>query len=87
MFGWRKVLQDGTRDFHGVFFFKEKIHWPDAAKKFSVERDTNVIRFEKPKPRKRVSGFLENTMVYCPKDGNTFGERFSLEGAAAEQRK
>ena len=85
MFGWRKVLQDGTRDFYGVFSFKGKIHWPDGAKKFSIEGDTNSIRFEKRKPRKRVSGFLENTMAYCSKDGDAFGEMLSPEGAVVEQ--
>ncbi len=66
---------------------RQKVHWPDAAKRFSIEGDTNAIRFAKPKPKQRVSDFLENTMAYCSKDGNTFGERLSLEGAVAEQKK
>ena len=87
MFGGRELHQDGTPHYHVVFSFAEKMHWRDAAKKFSIEGDTNAIRFEKPKPRQRLSDFLENTMAYCAKDGNTFGERLSLEGAVAEQKK
>lgn len=68
-----------------MFSFKEKAYWPDAAKKFSIEGDTNAIRFEKRKPRKRAGGFLENTMAYCSKDGDAFGEMLSPEGAVAEQ--
>lgn len=87
MFGGREQHQDGTPHYHVVFSFVEKMHWTDAAKKFSIEGDTNAIRFEKPKPRQRVADFLENTMSYCAKDGDTFGERLSLEGAVAEQKK
>lgn len=87
MFGGRELHEDGTPHYHVVFSFTEKVHWPDAAKKFSIEGDTNAIRFEKPKPRQRVSDFLENTMAYCSKDGDTFGERLCLEGAVAEQKK
>lgn len=87
LFGGRKLHEDGTPHYHVVFSFTEKVHWRDAAKKFSIEGDTNAIRFEKPKPRQRVSPFLENKMAYCAKDGDTFGERLSLEGAVAEQRK
>ena len=87
LFGGRELHQDGTPHYHVVFSFVEKVHWPDAAKKFCIEGDTNAIRFEKPKPRQRVSDFLENTMAYCGKDGDTFGERLCLEGAVAEQKK
>ena len=87
LFGGRELHQDGTPHYHVVFSFLEKVHWPDAAKKFSMEGDTTAIRFEKPKPRQRVSDFLENTMAYCAKDGDTFGERLCLEGAVAEQKK
>lgn len=89
MFGGRELYRDGTPHYHVVFSFAEKVHWPNAAEKFSIEGDTNAIRFmkPKPKPRQRVSGFLENTMTYCAKDGDTFGERLSLEGAVAEQKK
>jgi hypothetical protein len=87
LFGGRELHKDGTPHYHVVFSFLHKVNWPDAAKKFSIEGDTNAIRFEKPKPRQRLSGFLENTMTYCAKDGDTFGERLSLEGAVAEQKK
>ena len=87
MFGGRELHQDGTPHYHVVFSFAEKVHWADAAKRFSIEGDTNAIRFEKLKPGQRLSDFLENTMAYCAKDGDTFGERLSLEGAVAEQRK
>lgn len=87
LFGGRELHKDGTPHYHVVFSFLHKVNWPDAAKKFSIEGDTNAIRFEKPKPRQRLSAFLENTMTYCAKDGDTFGERLSLEGAVAEQKK
>ncbi len=87
MFGGRELHEDGTPHYHVVFSFTERVHWPDAAKKFSIEGDTNAIRFEKPKPRQRVNDFLENTMAYCSKDGDIFGERLCLEGAVAEQKK
>ena len=87
MFGGRELHQDGTPHYHVVFSFAHKVHWPDAVKMFSIEGDTNAIRFEKPKPRQRADGFLENTQAYCEKDGDTFGERLSLEGAVAEQKK
>jgi len=87
MFGGREMHEDGTPHYHVVFSFTEKVHWPDAAKKFSIEGDTNAIRFEKPKPRQRVNDFLENTMAYCSKDGDIDGERLCLEGAVAEQKK
>ena len=87
MFGGRELHEDGTPHYHVVFSFPDRVHWRDAAKKFWIEGDTNAIRFEKPKPRQRVSDFLEKTMAYCAKDGDTFGERLSLEGAAAEEKK
>jgi len=87
MFGGRELHEDGTPHYHVVFSFADRVHWPDAAKKFSIEGDTNAIRFEKLKPHQRVSDFLENTMAYCSKDGDTFGERLCLEGAVAEQKK
>src|SRR5947209_9121639 len=87
MFGGRELHQDGTPHYHVVFSFVNKVNWPDAAKKFYIEGDTTAIRFEKPKPRQRLSAFLENNQSYCAKDGDTFGERLSLEGAVAEQRK
>ena len=31
--------------------------------------------------------FLETTMAYCAKDGDTFRERLPLEAAVAEQKK
>ncbi len=87
MFGGRELHEDGTPHYHVVFSFTEKVHWPDAAKKFSIEGDTNAIRFAKPKPRKRIRTFLESSEAYCARDGDTFGERLSLEGAVAEQKK
>ena len=87
MFGGRELHQDGTPHYHVVFSFTEKVHWRDAAKRFAIEEDTNAIRFEKPRARQRVSDFLENTIAYCAKDGDTFGERSSLDGAVAEQKK
>ena len=86
-FGGRELHQDGTPHYHVVFSFLNKVHWPDAVKKFSIEGDTNAIRLEKPKSGQRVVDFQENTQAYCAKDGDTFGERLSLEGAVAEQRK
>ena len=87
MFGGRELHQDGTPHYHVVFSFLNKVHYRDAAKRFSIPGDTNAIGFEKPKVRQRVSDFLENTMAYCAKDGDTFGERLSLEGAVAEQKR
>ena len=87
MFGGKELHQDGTPHYHLVFSFPQKKHWPNAARHFSLEGDTTAIRFRKPKPRQRPGEFLENMMEYCAKDGDTFGERLSLEGAAAEQRK
>ena len=87
MFGGRELHQDGTPHYHIVFSIQEKVHWADAAKRFAIEGDTNAIRFEKLKAGQRLCDFLENTMAYCAKDGDTFGERLSLEGAVAEQRK
>ena len=87
MFGGRELHQDGTPYYHVVFSFSEKVHWRDAAKRFSIEGDTSAIRFEKLKRGQRRSDFLQNTMADCAKDGDTFGERLSLEGAVAEQKK
>jgi hypothetical protein len=87
LFGGRGLHQDGTPHYHVVFSFLHKVNWPDAAKKFSIEGDTNTIRFEKPKPRGGLSDFLENAQSDCEKDGDTFGERLSLKGAVVEQRK
>jgi hypothetical protein len=87
LFGGRGLHQDGTPHYHVVFSFLHKVNWPDAAKKFSIEGDTNAIRFDKPKPRRRLSDFLEKAQSYCEKDGDTFGERLSLEGAVVGQRK
>jgi len=67
--------------------FVQKEHWPDARRKLSIDGDTSAIRIEKPQPRQPVRGFLENTMAYCAKDGDTFGESLSLEGAVVEQKK
>jgi hypothetical protein len=67
--------------------FLHKVNWPDTASKFYIEGDTNALRFEKPKPRQKLAGFLENTQSYCEKDGDTFGERLLLEGAVAEEKK
>ena len=87
LFSGRELHQDGTPHYYIVFSFDEKVHWRDTVKRFSIEGDTNTIRFKKPKVRQRVSDFLENTIAYCAKDGDTFGERLSLEGAVAEQKK
>ena len=87
MFGGREVHQDGTPHYHVVFSFPKKVHWRNAAQKFTIEGDTTAIRFEKPKERQRVSDFLETRMAYCAMDGDKFGERLSLEGAVAEQKK
>ena len=87
MFGGRELHQDGTPHYHVVFSFAEKVHWADAAKRFTIEGDTKAIRFEKLRPGQRLSDFLESTMAYCAKNNDTFGERLCLEGAVAEQRK
>ncbi len=87
LFGGRELHKDGTPHYHVVMSFLHKVNWPDAVKKFTIEGDTNAIRFEKPKPGQRFSGFLENTMTYSARDGDTFGERLCLEGAVAEQKK
>jgi len=87
MFGGRELHQDGTPHYHAVLSFAEKKHWPDAVRKLTIEGDTNAIRLEKPKPRQRIGDFLEKTQAYCAKDDDTFGERLSLEGAVAEQKK
>ena len=86
-FGGRELHKDGTPHYHVVFQFEDKVNWPDAAQKFLIEGDTNAIRFQKPRPRQSPRGFLENTMAYCGKDEDTFGQRLPLEGAASEQKK
>lgn len=92
VFGERELRADSTLSYHAMISFVEKMHWPDAAKKFSIEGDTNAIRFAKPKPRKRIRTFLESTVAYCSRDGDTFGEnplnvRAVVVGAVAEQKK
>ncbi len=87
MFGGRELHQDGTPHYHVVFSFVEKKNWPDAAAHFRIEGDTNAIRFEKPKLRQDHKDFKKKKMAYCEKDGDTFGERLSLEGAVSEQKK
>ena len=86
-FGGRELHEDGTPHYYVVFQFEGKVHWSDVLQKFSIEGDINAIRIEKPRPRQSPRGFIENTMAYCSKDGNTFGERLCLEGAASEQKK
>ncbi len=86
-FGGRETHKDGTPHYHVVFRFENKTHWPNAAEHFRIDGDTNAIRFSKPRPRQPPRAFLENTMAYCAKDGDTFGERFSLDGPVAEQKK
>jgi Geminivirus Rep catalytic domain len=87
LYGGREKHQDGTPHYHVVMSFLHKVNWPDAASEFHIEGDTNALRFEKPKPRQKLAGFLENTQSYCEKDGDTFGERLSLEGAVAEEKR
>ena len=83
-FGGRELHQDGTPHYHVVFSFLNKVRWPDAVKKFSIEGDTNAIRLEKPQPRKNPKAFLEITMANYAKGGDTFWERLPLEGAVAK---
>ena len=87
MFSGRELHHDGTPDYHVVFSFVGKIHWPDTVKQISIQGDTNTARFEKLKPRQRMSEILEDTTAYCAEDGDVFGEVLSLEEAVAEQRK
>ncbi|KAK3166742.1 hypothetical protein OEA41_009867 [Lepraria neglecta] len=87
LFGGRELHQDGTPHYHVVCSFENKVNYPDAAKKFSIEGDTRAIRFEKPKTRRRVCDFLETAMANCAKDGDTFGERLSLEGATSTTKR
>lgn len=86
-FGGRELHEDGTPHYHVVFRFETETHWSDAYKHLSIEGDTNAIRIEKPRPRQPARVFLENTMAYCPKEGDVFGERLSLEGPVSEQKK
>jgi hypothetical protein len=85
MFGGRELHQDGTPHYHVVVSFPVRKHSEDAAAMFSIEGDTNAIRFEKPKPRQHKD-FKKKKMAYCEKDGDVFGERLSVEGTVAEQK-
>jgi hypothetical protein len=87
VFGGRELHQDGTPHYHVVISLAEKKHWRDTANVFRLEGDTTAVRIDKPRPGQRTSDFLETTMSYCSKDGDTFGERLSLEGVVAEQKK
>jgi hypothetical protein len=87
VFGGRELDAQGTPIYHAVISFVKKMHWPDAAKKFSIDGQTKGIGFAKPKPRHRAGDFWESSVAYCARDGDTFGERLSLEGAVAEQKK
>ena len=87
MFNRHKKHQNKILHYHVMFFFVEKVHWSDTVKRFLIEKNTNVIQFEKLKLRQCVDSFLKNTMMYCVKDSDTFEERLSLEGAVAEQKK
>ncbi|MCJ1457820.1 hypothetical protein MMC28_008189 [Mycoblastus sanguinarius] len=87
IFGGRKLYQDGTLHYHVVFSFADKVHWPDAAKQFSIEGDTSAIQVEKLRRGQRRSDFLQKMVDHCAKDGDTFGERLLLQGAAVEQKK
>ena len=86
-FGGRNLHQDGTPHYHVVFQFEKKVHWPDAIKHLRIVADTNAICIRKPRPCKPIGPFLEKTQCYCSKDGDTFGERISLEGAVSEMKK
>jgi len=87
VFGGRELHKDGTPHYHAVFKFENKVHWTDAHKHLTIQGDTTAIHIAKPRPRQRVDEFLETTQAYCSKDGDTFGERMSLEGAASERKK
>ena len=53
----------GEVEQRAIFSFPNKQHWLDAASRFSIEEDTNAIRFEKLKPRQRPGGFLANVQA------------------------
>jgi len=74
VFGGRELHADSTLSYHAMISFAEKMHWPDAAKKFSIEGDTNAIRLEQPKPRHRSRDFLEGSVAYCARGGDVFKE-------------
>jgi len=74
VFGGRELDAQGTLAYHAVISFAEKVHWPDAAKRFSIEGDTNAIRLEQPKPRHPRRDFLEGSVAYCARGGDVFKE-------------
>ncbi len=76
VFGGRELHADSTLSYHAMISLVKKMYWPDAAKKFSIEGDTNAIRFAKPKPRQGIRTFQESSEAYCARDGDTFEERF-----------
>ena len=80
IFDDRELHQDDTLQYRVVFSFAHKVYWLYAAKKFSIEGDTNAVRVEKPEPRVPVSGFLNRRSALCSGDGVTFGERWWLIG-------
>ena len=84
VYGGRELGEDGTLNYHAAILLVDKVNWPDAVKELMIEGDTNAIRFEKPTPRQTTRNFLENTMAYCAKDGDTFGESLCLEGGDKE---
>ena len=86
MFGGRELHEDGTPHYHVVFSFPDRVHWRDAAKKFWIEGDTNAIRFEKPKPRQRVSDFLEKTMAYCARMVTRLGNDYRWKERRRKRR-
>ncbi len=80
VFGGRELHADSTLSYHAMISFAEKMHWPDAAKKFSIEGDTNAIRLKKPKPRHPIRDFLERSVAYCARGGDVFKEGCIKEG-------
>jgi len=87
VYGGRELHEDGTPHYHAVIAFSEKKRWTDARAKLSIPGDTNAIRIRKPRLRQPIAEFLENTMSYCGKDGDIFGQRIPLEGVAESERK
>ncbi|CAF9914557.1 hypothetical protein IMSHALPRED_001942 [Imshaugia aleurites] len=86
IFDDRELHQDSTLQYLVVFSFAHKVHWLYAAKKFSIEGDTNAVRFEKLKPRVPVSGFLNRRSVLCSEDGVAFGEIWWFIGRSGAGR-
>ncbi|KAL2052837.1 hypothetical protein ABVK25_006776 [Lepraria finkii] len=86
---WSKSKIDSKEEFYRklLTILPAGVRMFGGPKQFTIEEDTNAIWFEKPRARQQVSDFLENTIAYCAKDGDTFGERSSLDGAVAEQKK